>query len=148
MRKSRALYGTSMGQQHLCKHDPIHGRIWSWDSIYWSRTSKQGNKYSICGRDSNTGYCHTIHMPYRIRATELRIEAIQKMRKDPELNNPLICTFILRICDIDLPTIRPRFFFKIRFCGLAPYGETLWAKTNLSPRHLPRPGCLGRSGGL
>ena len=39
-------------------------------------------------------------------------------------------------------------FSKIRFCGLAPYGETLLAKQNLSPRHLPRPGCLGRSGGL
>ena len=44
----------------------------------------------------------------------------------------------MRICDIGLPTIWPCFIFsKIRFCGLAPYGETLWAKKIITPGIYP-----------
>ena len=77
------------------KDDPVAGRTWSWDSIYWSHPSRQGNIYTICGRDKKTGYCRNIHCATRKNAGILIIEEIKAMRADPELNNPNISTFVL-----------------------------------------------------
>ena len=77
------------------KGDPVEGRTWSWDSVYWSHPSRQGHNYTICGRDQKTGYCRNIHMTTRKHAAQLIIDEVKEMRADPELNNPLISTFAL-----------------------------------------------------
>ena len=77
------------------KGDPVPGRTWSFDSIYWSHSSRQGNIYTICGRDQKTGYCQNIECATRKDAGLRIIECIKDMRADPELNNPNIATFVL-----------------------------------------------------
>ena len=77
------------------KGDHVAGRTWSWDSIYWSHASRQGNIYTICGRDQKTGYCRNINCATRKDAGLLIIEEIKAMRADPALNNPNISTFVL-----------------------------------------------------
>ena len=74
------------------KGDPVPGRTWSWDSIYWSHASRPGNMYTICGRDQKTGYCKNIECATRKDAGLRIIECIQEMRADPELNNTNIST--------------------------------------------------------
>jgi len=79
-------------------YDCVIGRTWSFDSIYWSHRSRQGNKYTVAGRESNTGYPVGAH--FRTRETndacKTLCDLIMSIRSDPELgSNKYVDTIFL-----------------------------------------------------
>lgn len=68
--------------------DPVPGRTWNLDSIYWSHRARHGEKYTVAFRDESTGYIKHFHVVTRDAAGAALVQAIKELRSDPELNNP------------------------------------------------------------
>ena len=60
--------------------DPVPGRTWNLDSIYWSHRGRHGEKYTVAFRDESTGYIKHFHV-----VTSTGEESIRQSRSTTEL---------------------------------------------------------------
>ena len=72
--------------------DEVVGRTFGMDSLYWDVESRHGNKYTVVMRDERTLWIGGFHMAKRSDATRLFVEYVERMRADPEVNCPHLCT--------------------------------------------------------